>query len=250
VMERFVAWLERDRYTPTGRVFDVGGTCRAAIMDFIRDTYIAELGKFAVPPGDYRVEFCGRRDERSNGNGSLMRIHPFVLYADVKNMPFEAWCKLIESASSLTHAHERSRVGCLIYAFVLKALLKGEGKAGVERALLCAKTRLCDYPELSHYERVLSPDFAKTPKELIKSGGYVVDTLEAALWCLLTTDTYRACVLKAVNLGEDTDTVAAVAGGLAGALYGYEAIPAEWLDTLLRREYIERFCRRAAKVWG
>jgi len=67
---------------------------------------------------------------------------------------------------------------------------------------------------------------------------------------LLTTDTYRACVLKAVNLGEDTDTVAAVAGGLAGALYGYEAIPAEWLDTLLRREYIERFCRRAAKVWG
>jgi ADP-ribosylglycohydrolase len=66
---------------------------------------------------------------------------------------------------------------------------------------------------------------------------------------LLTTDTYRDCVLKAVNLGGDTDTVAAIAGGLAGALYGYDAIPREWLDTLLRREYIEQLCERAAQNW-
>ena len=76
-----------------------------------------------------------------------------------------------------------------------------------------------------------------------------MDTLEAAIWCLLTTHSYEACVLKAVNLGEDTDTVAAIAGGLAGALYGYDAIPKKWLDTLYRRDFIEEMCERAAQEW-
>ena len=83
----------------------------------------------------------------------------------------------------------------------------------------------------------------------IKSTGYVVDTLEAAVWCLLTTESYAECVLRAANPGEDTDTVAAVAGGLAGALYGYAAIPEEWRNALLRREYIEEMCNRAARTW-
>ena len=84
----------------------------------------------------------------------------------------------------------------------------------------------------------------------IRSTGYVVDTLEAAIWCVLTTDGYRECVLKAVNLGDDTDTVAAVAGGLAGALYGYEDIPKKWLTTLKRKDYIEEMCERASLSWG
>lgn len=77
----------------------------------------------------------------------------------------------------------------------------------------------------------------------------MVDTLEGAVWCLLTTDNYKDCVLKAVNLGDDSDTVAAVAGGLAGALYGYDDIPTEWLVTLKRRDYIEKMCERASEVW-
>ena len=76
-----------------------------------------------------------------------------------------------------------------------------------------------------------------------------MDTLEAALWCVLTTNNYRDCVLKAVNLGGDTDTIAAIAGGLAGALYGYDAIHKEWLNTLLRRGYIEQLCERAVQNW-
>ena len=79
--------------------------------------------------------------------------------------------------------------------------------------------------------------------------GPEAESLLAALWCVLTTDNYRDCVLKAVNLGEDTDTVAAVAGGLAGALYGYENIPKEWRETLIRREYIEELCERASENW-
>jgi len=79
-------------------------------------------------------------------------------------------------------------------------------------------------------------------EEDIKSDGYVVHTLLAALWCLITTETYRACVLRAVNLGEDTDTTAAVAGGLAGIYYGLSGIPADWLAALAKREEIEALC--------
>jgi ADP-ribosylglycohydrolase len=99
------------------------------------------------------------------------------------------------------------------------------------------------------YKRLFSPDFDKTPASEIKSTGYVVDTLEAAIWCVLTTDSYKECVLTAVNLGGDTDTVAAISGGLADASYGYDSIPKEWLESLLSRDYIEDMCDKAARGW-
>jgi len=97
--------------------------------------------------------------------------------------------------------------------------------------------------ELEHFKRISNiKEFAGTSVDKIRSSGYVVDTLEAAVWCLLNTNNYKDCVLKAVNLGEDTDTVAAVAGGLAGLYYGYGSIPKEWLSVIARRDYIERLC--------
>lgn len=98
-----------------------------------------------------------------------------------------------------------------------------------------------------HYEDV--DTFRPASEKEIKSSGYVVDSLEAAIFCLLRTSSYKDCVLAAVNLGDDTDTVAAIAGGLAGALYGYDAIPKEWLSKLQKREYIEVMCDRAAFNW-
>ncbi|MBQ3078234.1 MAG: ADP-ribosylglycohydrolase family protein, partial [Clostridia bacterium] len=103
--------------------------------------------------------------------------------------------------------------------------------------------------EAAHYTRVLCEDVAALPKETIRGSGYVVDCLESALWCLLNTESYRDCVLAAVNLGDDTDTTAAVAGGLAGLLYGSEGIPADWLAAILRRDGIEDLCRKAARSW-
>ena len=95
--------------------------------------------------------------------------------------------------------------------------------------------------ELDEYRRIFDKGFVLTSRRLIKSSGYVVDTLEAAIWCLLTTGSYKDAVLKAVNLGDDTDTVGAVTGALAGALYGFNAIPASWLDALLKRDFIENY---------
>ena len=235
IMVKFGEWYYDDEYTPTGEMFDVGNTCSYAI-----DNYFAHHKP---------VEECGLTRERSNGNGSLMRIHPFVLYACAKQMSIDEWLGVIVKASALTHAHDRSKIGCLIYTFVLMSLLKDKGKGGIEDGLKKAKHYLNACAEFTPYERIFKNDFATLPRDEIKSSGYVVDTLEAALWCLLTTANYRDCVLKAVNLGDDTDTVAAVAGGLAGVLYGYDAIPSEWLEALKRRDYIEEMCERACAAW-
>ena len=241
IMVKFGEWYYDDEYTPTGEMFDVGNTCSYAI-----DNYFA----YHKP-----IEKCGLTGERSNGNGSLMRIHPFVMYATASFLKgneegYWLWMECIKRASALTHAHDRSIMGCYIYGYCLSFLLKEATRESLIAGIKFAGENLDYLPEFEHYKRIFDSNFEKLTIDDIKSTGYVVDTLEAALWCALTTDNYRDCVLKAVNLGDDTDTVAAVAGGLAGALYGYDAIPKEWLDTLKRRDYIEEMCERASASWN
>ena len=236
IMDNFGKWLNDGEYTPDGQAFDVGRTCLAAIYNYFNS--------------DVEATKSGGIDERSNGNGSLMRIHPFALMAALDRKTHCNWESIIEQASSLTHAHERSKLACKIYTLILFRLLDVPRKDSVNFALGWADYRYDGSPEHDAYNRLFSPDFDKTPIDEIRSTGYVVDTLEAAVWCLMTTDNYKDCVLKAVNLGDDTDTIAAIAGGLAGALYGYENIPKEWRDTLIKREYIEELCEGASKTWN
>src|SRR5690606_19286825 len=103
--------------------------------------------------------------------------------------------------------------------------------------------------ELSYYERLEDKDFKSTSINEISSSGYVVYSLEAAIWCLLNTSSYKDCVLKAVNLGKDTDTVAAIAGGLAGLYYGYESIPEEWLNVIVKKDYVEDLCLKLSSKY-
>ena len=239
VMDNFVKWISDAEFTPTEKVFDVGRCCLSAIVRYQRA---------GTPPSR-----CGGKSEFENGNGSLMRIHPFVLYlyfasSAGRDSRLES-LKLIKEASELTHAHSRSVMGCYIFTYCLSALLGSADKRSIKDALALARNDLSLLPEFDKYIRIFRSDFESLSADEIKSSGYVVDTLEASLWCLLTTESYSECVLKAVNLGEDTDTVAAVAGALAGALYGYESIPEKWLDTLLKREYIEDMCERAYNSW-
>lgn len=212
--------------------FDCGITCRRAIFNFSTKIF----GKTKSP-----LE-CGATDENSNGNGSLMRILPAVLYLYKiygENFNAEAM-KKIHEISCLTHAHKRSQIGCGIYSLIAAELLSEKNisesiKIGLEKA----KNFYSAEVELKHYSRIFDKNFKNLPEDEIKSSGYVVHTLEAALWCLLNTDNYKNLALKAVNLGEDTDTVAAVAGGLAGIFYGVEKIPSEWLETLQNKNYLE-----------
>lgn len=237
IMKNFRRWLDTAAFTPADTVFDVGAATRKAIQRYAAGT--APLA-------------CGGRLERDNGNGALMRILPLVLWLYARSagelaVP-EVLAKVHEVAS-LTHAHPISLVGCGIYSLLAGGLLAGKPVPDAVRdALQDAREFYDARPEfrlaLAHYERLWRPNFSALPDTEIRSSGYVVDTLEAAVWCLLTTKGYAACVLRSVNLGEDTDTVAAVAGGLAAIRYGQNDIPEEWLQQLVRREAIEALCQR------
>lgn len=232
IFENFAKWYYRGEFTATGRAFDVGNACRISIRNYFEE---------GLPWYD-----AGTKGEFSNGNGSLMRIHPAVLYLSDKNLSLDKKLEIIHNVSSLTHAHKRSKIACGIYAFVLWEILISQSKQAVFLGLKKAQEFYKEEDELIHFDRLFSQSFIETNISLIKSSGYVVDTLESSIWCLLTTETYKDCVLKAVNLGEDTDTVGAVAGGLAGALYGYDSIPKEWKDDLLKLDYIEFLCEKAS----
>ena len=241
IMYNFALWYYKDEFTPTGEMFDVGNTCSYAIERYIKDGM------------SWRE--CGLTSEGSNGNGSLMRIHPFVLHTYQLPTNIKTKVQIIELASALTHAHPRSKMACGIYAFVLWELLNNNGlntKEAVRTALIKARNYYFDNSEFDHfsklYHQIVDVDNnCNNPatEEDIISDGYVVNSLNAAIWCLLTTSSYRECVLKAVNLGDDTDTTAAIAGGLAGAVYGYDNIPQEWKDALIKRDYIEAMCEKA-----
>ncbi len=228
IMTKFCDWLYRAKYTATDEVFDVGNTTRKALMAY---------NVLKLSPLD-----CGEKDGYSNGNGSLMRIHPVCLYLYNKKYSSKDKIKIIEEVSMLTHAHERSRIGCGIYAFVLWELLDLPDKSSIINGLNKAKKFYQDRDEINLYHHLFENGFKNTPKDKIRSSGYVVHSLESSIWCLLNTTNYTDCVLKAVNLGEDTDTVGAIAGGLAGALYGIDSMPNNWLNQLLKKDYIENLC--------
>jgi ADP-ribosylglycohydrolase len=252
IMQRFTSWMDKAEYTAHGEVFDVGIATRKALQRFRNGTDPLK---------------CGGTSEQDNGNGALMRILPMAFYLHTlivnmcryapTNRAASLFFALIDSVGSLTHAHMRSQIACCIYGQIAHCLCysyKSDSlKQAIDSGLENAKNGWCDrgsYDEdvkeyakaLKHYKRLFQKNFAKLPEEKIKSSGYVVDTLEAALWCLLNTDNYKDCVLKAVNLGDDTDTVAAVAGGLAGIFYGVDGIPKEWLQQLVRLDYIKGLC--------
>lgn len=153
----------------------------------------------------------GAAGEFDNGNGSLMRIIPLAFT--------NATDKDIANVSAITHAHQTSTETCKKYVHIARELMDGKQPVDVIR----------------EYE----PKILGLKRDDISSGGYVLDTYTAALWCLVNTTNYRDAVIEAVSLGRDTDTTAAVTGALAGIVYGYESIPAEWIGTLRGKDLIE-----------
>ena len=232
IMRNFSLWFKHAKFTPDHKVFDIGRTCYTAIVNF-------RQGKEAVD--------CGLCDEMSNGNGSLMRISPLPLYLFQKfgsdAMDKEEAFELIYNVSCLTHGHAISLIGCDIYCAVMIEILKETRKEHLQKfALPKIGAFVKNHPEynaaLDKYERIFHVTFKDLPESKIRSSGYVVDTFEAALWCFLNTDNYRDCVLKAVNLGSDTDTVACVAGSIAGLYYG--DIPGEWIEAVRNKKLVDK----------
>lgn len=225
---RFINWKDYGHWTAHGDVFDIGIATNNAI-------HFLSLG---APPTT-----AGSDAENSNGNGSLMRILPLLFY--IKDMDIQARFQHVKEVSSLTHRHIRSIACCFIYIETARNILLGSQKLeAYHNARITAGNFFREHNILTESEEsILAPILDGTiiskPIEEIHGTGYVVRTLEAALWLLVNTTSYSEAVLAAVNLGNDTDTTAAVTGGLVGMLYGWEEIPAHWLNILAGKERIE-----------
>jgi len=233
---RFINWKTYSYWTPHNEVFDMGiGT--AAAIDRLAS---------GIDPRQ-----AGGSSADSNGNGSLMRILPILFL--VKDLGIDRRFLMINAVSSLTHRHVRSVLSCFIYIEIAIGLLSGKEKFEAYR-WACGNvisfldtSAVCTDEERKNFSRILSGTIREEEEQNIRSSGYVLHTLEASIWCLLNTGSYEGAVLKATNLGSDTDTTAAVTGGLAGLLYGWQTIPEEWLSILARREDIEGLAGRLQK---
>jgi len=223
--KRFVDWYCKGYWSAHGKVFDIGATTMKAINNI----------KSGVNP----IE-AGMDDECSNGNGSLMRILPLAFYLEDKEIDTQFKCS--HEVSCLTYGHLRSQMACGIYIQIAVNLIKEmdpqKAYEKMKDVVLMKYGELPYIDELKHFNRIIKNDISNIPIEYIKSSGYVIDSLEAGLWCLLNNNTYKKTVLSAVNLGEDTDTISAIAGGLAGIYYQYHGIPRSWIDALARKEDI------------
>jgi len=229
---RFIQWLDNNYWTAGGEVFDVGMTTHRAI---------SRLKTGTKPP------LAGDFDEDCNGNGSLMRILPLLFY--IREFDIGKRYEITKEVSSITHGHIRSVIACFYYLEFALELLKGSDK---QTAYNSAGKRVHEFitakrivkSEIDVFAPLLLDNIMKLSTYAIPSYGYVMNTIKASIYCFMTTDNYKEATLMAVNLGNDSDTTAAVTGGLAGLYYGFDSIPEKWIKEIKRSDDIKDLCDR------
>lgn len=213
-MERYCRWRDEGYLSSNGRCFDIGNTVADALRRY----------RATSDP------FSGSTDPHTAGNGSLMRLAPVpMVYVN----DLEQVAHLSGESSRTTHGAQEAVDACRLFGVMLALALRGEPKT----TILSGGSDL----ELASAIRTIAEgSYAHKTHQEVKGSGYVVQSLEAALWCFYHTESYRDAILEAANLGDDADTTAAICGQIAGAHYGVESIPEGWLAKLAMREIIEQ----------
>jgi ADP-ribosyl-[dinitrogen reductase] hydrolase len=215
-LSHYCEWYTKGYLSVNGTCFDIGRTCRNALEHFM------ETGETVAPTDT----------ERCCGNGSLMRTVAVGIFAC--GNPDIAW-EYGKACSATTHAHPLCMEACGVFSALVARAIAGDTKAQLLETLASYAPHVLDARLL----RVLDGGFLTRSRDEIKSSGFVLDTLEAALWAFFTTGSFSEGALLAVNLGDDADTVGAVYGSLAGAFYGFSALPNEWVAELKGRRYLD-----------
>lgn len=218
---QLVAWYEDGYMTPDGRVYDIGFQTRRGLLNIVDGA-----------PADE----SGPSEQSNNGNGGLMRVLPCVL------VPFRDDAELVARARRQglpTHGHLRSQLTCALYVLVAKGIIEGQSAADSLWRAVDTLQAMATSAEKAELTVVLDGQL-----EPSNGSGYVVDSFWSAIRAVLSTDNYESCVRTAIALGRDTDTTACIAGGLAGALYGEEGIPARWRIELKGKNLVEALLTR------
>ena len=213
LLNRFLRWMNDHENTSTGRCIGVGQNTLAVLGNYHR------TGALTAPPVK----------GRSDGNGAIMRLAPVACmhWQDIGTVR-----RISVRQSQATHCSELSAAASEMLGWLLSLLIAGQSWPDA-----LAAVRGDDWPE--DIQAIAAGAWASKTADEISSTGYVVHTLEAAMWAVGTTESFEDALIKAVNLGHDADTVGAVAGQIAGARYGFDAIPERWLDVLAHRDALE-----------
>ncbi len=219
---KFVDWYKNGYWGAHYELFDIGGTT----LRSLNRIFYGENPKYS-----------GESLPNSNGNGSLMRILPLIFFL-TKERNIQKRFEIVKAVSSITHAHFRSVLSCFIFVEFGIELLENDKQYSFEKTLnnikLFTNKMQFSKEELKHFSNILDSRILDMKEYEISSKGYVIDSLESSIWCFMNSNSYTESVLKSVNLGGDTDTTAAINGGLAGLYYGIEDIPKKWINELAR----------------
>jgi len=239
-----VRWQSENFWTARGYVFDIGITTNNALNELRKELTHPKLTL-------ENRKYAGT--EKDNGNGSLMRIYPLLpefIKTNNENRFEKVW-----NVSALTHKHIRAAIACYIYLVFCELIFEGKdlNQAYSETRILVTtffkENNIAEY-EVQKFDRIIKNDIRSLKRNDILSGGYVIETIEAAFWCLLTTESFENSVLLAVNLGHDTDTTGAVTGAVAGLYYGLKNIPEFWVVQLAKMEEIFDLGKRLTEAYS
>jgi len=218
IKKKFKDWAGETGYmTPHGRVFDIGNTTSQALFD---------------------MPWFDKFSDTANGNGSLMRTLPLAFCNTETPDQFKT---NICNVSEITHGHPRSKLACFLYCLIAKHLLNQDSfhTAYILALKEFKRSRILKIfnEETYNFIDIMDSSILDRPENHIQSSGYVLHTLEATIWCMSNSTSYKEAVLKAVNLGDDTDTTACVVGGLAGMIWG---VPEDWKKQLVKHDMLDK----------
>ena len=226
--DRFIDWMEKGKYTPNGKLVDIDRTTLRA------------LGKYKTTRRS--AVNCGGTGNVDNTNASLMRMLPIVYYSYLNWLEQDQILELVAKVSSITHANEIVIMGCYMYVNYALELLNTNNRKKAYNKIQNLNYSMFSMQTIREYVRILDKEIYNYSIDEIKSSSYIVDTLEAILWVLMNTDNYNQAIIGAINLGSDTDTIAACTGGLAGIVYGIKDINSDWKIDLRKYTRIEELC--------
>lgn len=231
---KLLEWMKNFKYSAEGERFDIDRTTLIALSKFEKEGLPFESGVAS---------------EDSNSNGSLKRILPIAYYCYSANMQSSDILDVVKKVSYITHAHEVSVLGCYIYVLYVVALLSGKTKYEAYQEIQKNNyNHQFSRGTLELYSRILKKNIKDVSLEEIRSTSYIVDTLEAVLWVIMNTDNFNQSIIGAINLGEDTNSIAACVGGISGILYGIKNMNPEWRIDLKRYTYIRSMSDKFDKV--
>lgn len=215
-MKNFINWLYYGNYTTLGYAYGYGKGTKNAIDKFIKTNNVSN---------------CGNDSFENNGNGALMRISPVCLALLSEEHNWNTIVTRLKNITALTHSHQISLLGNLIYFVFFKTLIETKDKyIAYDNMRNFDYSKWFDNVTINFYDKLLNGNYNTEPED--KRNFYVVDTLISVIYCIMNNNNFEDSIKCAIKLGYDTDTVAAITGNLAGALYGYNSIPKNWLKRL------------------